>query len=261
MATAPEPSLDTRFCVAPLRLLRSDPEAEIRGTYAGTPYTARIAIPNYGRHIAHYYRDVAGNGLDAACKTAGIPFEFIHFGLILSFSRPTGIAIHDESMHLDEGVRSLVGEFGPVIFQNACIAGNMRVMFHRNIFPHLRFHVDRGPTMPNQFSCFTRDPFDAEQRHPRTASTLFIANIVAWLETMRTGATKAGQETGVRSNYDLFTGTEISPLFNKTILEQPWAAPEGTGEIAVIDNRTALHATYQKSPNANSYRIGARYLF
>lgn len=261
MATASDAHLDTRFCETILRPLRSSPETQISSTFAGKPCTARIAIPNYGAHIARHYRDTAKDGLSAACKSAAIPFEFVHFGLILGFDRLTEIPLHDESMNLNESVRALVQEYGPVIFHNACIAGEMRGRFHRNIFPHLRFHVDRGPTMPNQFSCFTRDPFDAEQRYPRSASTLFIANIVAWLELVRTGKTAPGGETGARPSYDLFDGADITPLFGKTILEQAWDAPEGTGEIAVIDNRTTLHATYLKIAQADSYRIGARYLF
>ncbi len=49
-------------------------------------------------------------------------------------------------------------------------------------------------------------------------------------------------------------------LFGDVILEQPWDAPEGTGEIAVIDNRTVLHASYHKDGRTKGYAIGARYL-
>ena len=64
----------------------------------------------------------------------------------------------------------------------------------------------------------------------------------------------------VRANYDLFSGITAADLFGRIILEQPWDAPDGTGEIAVIDNRTVLHATYHKDGETRGYPIGARYL-
>jgi hypothetical protein len=59
---------------------------------------------------------------------------------------------------------------------------------------------------------------------------------------------------------DLFAGVDMDPLIGELILEQPWNEPEGTGEIVVVDNRTALHATYHKDGRTAGYRIGARYL-
>ena len=262
-------------------LLR-DPEREVRASFAGIPFAARVISPRYGERIARHYRAVARDGLAAACAAAGVPFDRDgsgdRFGLAIRFERPAEIAVHDAAMTLDPSVRALVGRFGPVVFHNAYVTHAVRESFHRNIFPHLRFHVDRGPTMPNQYSCFTRDPFDAEQRHPRASSTLFIANIVARLELARAkaesiaggggaggaGAGGAGEgdapERGMRPSYDLFHGVFLRPLLGDIVLEQPWSEPEGTGEIAVVDNRTALHATYHKDGTTKGYRIGARYL-
>ncbi len=237
--------------------LATNPRGEIRGDLAGISHQAGIAVPDYGEKIARYYAAQIGNGLPGACARAQIPFDLAQFGLLVAFESPVEIAVHDTAMRLDDGLRALVGRFGPVILKNAVVDHTVRGRFHRNIFPPLRFHVDRGPTMPNRYSCFTRDPLDAEQRGPRASSTLFIANIVAWLETLRTGESPA---PGVKPSYDLFAGQDLAPLFGNVILEQPWSAPAGTGEIAVLDNRAALHATWHKDGRTPGYRIGARYL-
>jgi len=240
--------------------LAGNPRGELRGRLAGVAYRAAIAIPDYGRSVARHYAQQTGGGLPAASARSQIPFDLAQFGLVIAFESPVEIAVHDPAMRLDDGIRALVGRFGPVIMRNAMVDHTLRGMFHRNIFPPLRFHVDRGPTMPNQYSCFTRDPFDAEQRGPRASSTLFIANIVAWLESLRNGDAASGASPGVKPSYDLFTGQDVTALFGDIILEQPWAAPAGTGEIAVLDNRTVLHATWHKDGRTPGYRIGARYL-
>lgn len=260
MNAVAEKYFSSEFDSAEFDPLKRTPTGEIRGAIGGSPFTARIAIPNYGERIAHHYRSIAPRGLAAACAAAEIPFNLAQFGLVLCFAEPTELPIHDTDMALNGSVRALVDCFGPVIFRNAYLDGSVRQRFHRNIFPHLRFHVDRGPAMPNQYSCFTRDPFDAEQRAPRATSTLFIANIVAWLEMVRAGACDPGTERGVRASYELFNGVDMAPLFGSTVLEQPWCEPDGTGEVAVIDNRTVQHASYHKDGRTGGYRIGARYL-
>jgi len=241
--------------------LPSDPGRTVNGTLNGVPWSAGIAIADYGSRIAQYYRDGARHGLAATCAEAAIPFDLPHFGLVVSFARPVEIALHDEDMVLDTSVRDLVARFGPVIFSNARTHDAVTDRFHRNIFPHLRFHVDRGPLMENQYSCFTRDPKIPEQTAPRRSSTLFIANTVAWLEEAAQAGGGARPPQGVRPSYDLFHSTRMEPLFGDIILEQPWSAPVGTGEICVIDNRTVLHATYHKDGSTAGYPIGARYLY
>jgi alpha-ketoglutarate-dependent taurine dioxygenase len=52
----------------------------------------------------------------------------------------------------------------------------------------------------------------------------------------------------------------MAPLLGEIIFEQPWNEPAGVGEIALIDNRTVLHATYHKDGSTRGYPIGARYL-
>ena len=59
---------------------------------------------------------------------------------------------------------------------------------------------------------------------------------------------------------DLFEGADIAAIFGNLVLDQPWTEPEGTGEIAVIDNRTVLHAVYHRDIKTTGYPIGARYL-
>ncbi|MEE8332840.1 MAG: hypothetical protein V3R85_03245 [Alphaproteobacteria bacterium] len=260
MNAVAEKYFSSEFDIAEFEPLKRDPTAEIRGAIASASFTARIAIPNYDQRIEHHYRAIAPRGLAKACADADIPFGLARFGLVLHFAEPAELPIHVDDMALNCSVRALVDSFGPVIFRNAYIDGGVRERFHRNIFPHLRFHVDRGPGMPNQYSCFTRDPFDAEQRGPRATSTLFIANIVAWLEMVRAGACDPGAERGVRASYDLFHDADMAALFGDIVLDQPWNAPDGIGEIAVIDNRTVQHASYHKDGRTPGYRIGARYL-
>lgn len=248
------------FDPATFGLLLRNPDAAIDGSFDGIPYRARIAIPFYSRRIERFYDEICRGGLKKMTAIAGVPFELDQFGLVVTFARAAEIGLHDSAKLLDPSIRALVERFGPVILRNASIAGSARKEFHRNIFPHLRFHVDRGPMVENQYSCFTRDPSDAEQRHPRDSSTLFIANFVAWLETVRSGDDQARNERGMRTSYDLFEGKDVGGLLGEIILDQPWNEPEATGEIAVVDNRTVLHATYNKDGVTRGYPIGARYL-
>jgi hypothetical protein len=235
-----------------------NPKIEIEGKLPGVPYRARVIIPQYHTRILWHYRDIAQKTPHSAPPAMPSPFE--QFGLQLRFAQVAEIALHDRDMVLDASIRELVAWFGPVLLHNAVIAGGARARYHRNIFPHLRFHTDRAPDMPNRYSCFTRDPHDAEQRPPRASSTLFIANCVAWLEGVRDGQIDPAKEGGTPMNIDLFSNGAITDLLGSIVLEQPWCEPDGTAEIAVIDNATVLHATYHKVERVKGYPIGARYL-
>ncbi len=259
MAMSSEVFAPTLFDAAAFDALLNRPESSLQGHFNAIPYTARVVIPNYGAHVARHYASVMPNGLAMASAYADIPFHISQFGLIIEFDRAAHIALHGDDLILAESVRDLVARFGVVVFRNACIAGAARNKFHRNIFPHLQFHLDRSPGAANQYSCFTRDPDDAAQRGPRATSTLFIANLVAWLELVRADGCDPREERGVRMSYNLYPDA-ARDLFGDVILEQPWDAPEGTGEIAVIDNRTVLHASYHKDGRTKGYAIGARYL-
>jgi hypothetical protein len=47
----------------------------------------------------------------------------------------------------------------------------------------------------------------------------------------------------------------------QVLLELGWRAPAGTGEIALLDNRTVLHASYYPRAQQKGYPIAVRYLF
>ena len=256
----PLPARTGVFDVDAFAPLLRQPGKALRGGLYGVGYEARVAIANYDQLIARHYQAVAPDGMAAACSLADIHFDTPQFGLAITFEKQTEIAVHDCDMVLDESLRALVAQFGGVFLHNAPITGAAREKFHRNIFPHLKFHVDRGPTSANQYSCFTRDPDDAVQRQPRLSSTVFVANIVAWLEMVSKRRADAHTERGVRASYELFHDEMAAKLLGRIILEQAWEAPAGTGEIAVIDNRTVLHATYDKEKKTRGYPIGARYL-
>ena len=241
-------------------LLRN-PHSEVVSGLDGGSFRARIAIPGYASRVARRYRRILPEGLQVACRRADIIPPLSHFGLVVTFTDEMEISLHDGDMVLDSSIRDWVARFGVVIMRRAHVAGAARERFHRNIFPHLRFHIDRGPGMADQFSCFTRDPSDPAQRMPRDSSTLFIAPIVAWLDMVERGDCRPESESGIRPSYDLFPDENMAALFDEIVLEQPWTEAEGVGEIAVVDNRTALHATYHKDGATPGYPIGARYLF
>ena len=253
---------------APLRLGRDivamaldRPGAMVAGEAGGVPFEARILIPDYGREIQCHYGGLAGADLAAACGNAGIAFDFHQFGLVCRFDRPVEIAAHDGELVLDEDLRAAVAAVGPVILQNAYLGEATRGLCHRNIFANLEFHVDRGPGLPNQYSLFTRDPFDDAQRLPRQSSTLFVANIVAHLQNGLEHPETGAVDSGRPMKCAIFRDAPVEPLFGHVILQQAWNAPAGTGEICIIDNRTVLHASYHPNPKQRGYPIGARYLY
>ncbi len=249
------------FDIAQFDPLWRGTESVITGRLQGIPFRANICIPEYGAHIGRYYRSITAGSLAAMCGQSDISFIHDQFGLRIAFEEPVDIAIHEDDMVLENSVRALVARFGPVLFRNANIAGTARDRCHHTISPNLRFHTDRGPDMANRYSCFTRDSNDAEQREPRQSSTLFIANIVSWLQGVREGQCDPAIERGARMSLDLFMETQMASVLGDVILEQRWDAPIGTGEIAVIDNADILHATYHRNGSGvKGYRIGARYL-
>lgn len=225
-----------------------------------TKVTLSFVIPDYAKEIQQYYADLLPSGLQACAIQNEIPFRFKQFGLQVSFDTATELALHDDEMNLNPGIRDLVDNYGPVIFKNAYLDTEKRSMGHRNRFPHLSFHVDRSPMQPTPYSIFTRDPFDQEQIEPRTASTLLIANIVGYLQCVREKQCDPATERGVRTQYDLFNNTAMETVFGKLVLNQSWNEPRGTGEIVVQDNRTMLHASFYRDAARQGYRIGVRYV-
>ena len=241
-------------------LLR-DPTRPVTGNINGLIYTAKIAIPNYAARIGSHYGHTGPQALAEMCRRAQMPLELDHFGLILAFDRPAELGLYDGDRVLDEGVRRAIARFGLVAFRNAYIESEEeRKRCQRNIFPNLRFHFDRGANQHAVYSLYTRDGFDPVQKEPRTSSTVFIANIVAYLQSIREKIPGAENERGVRGRYDIFPDEDMEKLIGEVVLEQAWDAPLGTGEIAVIDNRTVLHASYYRNGETPGYPIGTRYV-
>ncbi len=232
-------------------LLRA-PYAPVEGRLAGVAYEARVAIPDYGARIErHYGRNPAA--LD-------INFGFRHVGVTLAFEAPVELAVHDQARRLNAGLRALIARFGPVVLRNAHLPERERANGQRNLFQSLSFQVDRGLTQEDCSSLFWRDPFDPfdpVQQAPRSSSTLVLANAAAYLQAL-----KEGQGAhDFKMLYRLFEAADLGPLMGQVLLDLGWRAPAGTGEIALLDNRTVLHSSYYPRPEQKSYPIGVRYLF
>ena len=227
----------------------SAPEAPVAGRVNGSAYTARIAIPDYAGRIARHY------GVDP--RDAGVPFGFRHFGVIVEFDEPIELDLYDGERVLDEGLRGIVESFGPLVLRNAYLPERGRLESQRNIFESLRFHIDRGSTQEDCYSLFWRDPFDPAQRAPRSSSTLILANLVAYLQALKEG----GGPHDFKQIYRIFVEEDVAALVGEIMVEQPWQAPEGTGEITILDNRSVLHASYYARDQDKGYPIAVRYLF
>ena len=70
--------------------LRQAPNAAVHGHLGDIPYTASIAITDYGRKTADHYADqIGGDGLAGICGRAPFPFNFPSFGVIVEFESPS----------------------------------------------------------------------------------------------------------------------------------------------------------------------------
>jgi hypothetical protein len=231
--------------------LRQQPTELLEACWNHRAVTIRLGIANYQKNLQQQYQLPAAN-----------LSRFRHFGLIIEFEQATELALHDDEMRLPAEARVLMEEFGPVILKNAYLPGKIEAIGHRNRFPHLSFHRDRNEYQPTPYSLFYRNPFDDIQKHPRTASTVFISNQHARAELHATGL-------GISASTDLshcYLYTEvhnaslIKDVIGKLILEQRWDLAEGTGEICLQDNRQLMHASYYRNASHDGYRIGVRYL-
>lgn len=244
--TAPaSPTLDHSLTAA----LERNPHAPVLGALRGARFSASIVIPDYGEKLTQRF------GYPA---TAVDPdFHFRHFGLTILFEQPTQISVHDGERQLDEGLRDLIAHFGPLYLSNATMPDSVRVSDQRNVFPSLNFHIDRGGTQGDQYTLFWRDPRDPVQSQPRSSSTLILPNAAAYMQARAEG--HDGDE--FRPTYNLFQKENPQPLIGELLVELPWRAPKGVGEIGVLDNRTVLHASYYARPDLKGYPISVRYLF
>ena len=230
--------------------LERSPRRPIHGVANGVRYTAQIAIPDYPDRISRHY------GSDPRALDMGIPFR--HFGLVVEFADPIELEVHDAGRTLDTRLRTLLNRFGPLRFCNATMPDCVRSSTQRNVFESLNFHIDRGQTQPDNISLFWRDPRDPVQRAPRNSQTLVLANAAAYLQAEKQG--EVGQT--FKSRYTLFEEEDdMESLIGDVVLELGWRAPEGTGEIALVDNHRMLHASYYRNPWDKGYPISVRYLF
>lgn len=233
---------------------------ESQGSLNGHPYRASIVIPYLSNKITSFYQDILKGGLASFCSKVEVPYCFDHFGLVIAFSSPVELILHNDVMEIDDGLRVLSETIGPVIFKNAYLEKTSRNLGHRNRFPHLNFHVDRSVGQSEIYSMYTRNPFDEEQQNPRPSSTLFIPNIVGYLQALKEGQIDLNHDKGIRPTYTIFSNENMEDIRDILCVEHAWNEAKGIGEISMLDNRTLLHASYYRGINRNSYKIGVRYL-
>ena len=248
------------FNPALVQNLLRNPDKAITGIYAGKSYRAKIAMPHYRKRLEEHYADILPNGLAEFCRQVEIPFNFEHYGLIIDLDDAVEVHPHDDDGVLNENLRNMIAQVGGVIIRNANMVSELREYGHRNRFPHLNFHIDRSVNQPTQYSMYARNPFDEEQKYPRTSSTLFVPTIVGHLQGVREGLVNPLTDKGPKATYTIFTRENMNDLLGKIILEHRWDMPESVGEISMLDNRTSLHSSYYRDMNNKGYKIGVRYL-
>jgi len=235
------------------------PGQPLSGQMGRAGFTAQVAIAGYSAKVKDHYGALYGESLNDACDTAEITSLFENFGLICRFDAPTELNIHDQDRVLDPAIKVAIDRFGALILKNAYLGEVDREQGQHNIFPNLKFHFDRASNQVEQYSMYSRNPFNPEQVEPRESSTVFIGNDVACCQDHKEGHL-SGVKKWRRTNHVLFAGEDVPKLIGNVILEHPWDEPKGTGEISLIDNRTILHASYYRSSSRGGYRIGVRYL-
>jgi len=253
-------TLSVHFNLDWLNKLIQSPNQIMTGMLGNTKYTAKILIPSYRRKIEMFYGNWITSTLDNTAFEAKTKFRFDHFGVEIYFDEATEVNLYNEELVLHPGLCDLMKNIGPVILKNAYFDSDIRSYGHRNRFPHLQFHIDRSEKQVTRYSLYTRDPFDEEQKHPRTASTLFVANVAAYLQSQKQNASQASGVSAPITSCLLYENEDMRNILGNVVLEQPWDEPEGTGEIAMIDNATVLHASYYRDANRSGYKIGVRYL-
>lgn len=243
-----------------VRQLMKSPSGSVEGNVSGAACKFKIVSPYYVELISKFYHDQLLHDLNYYHDHLNIPVLFSHFGVSVDFYEPTELHLHGEDMTLPEGVKVLLKNFGVLILRNAYLDSSVRDMGHRNRFPQLNFHVDRIPSQISYYSVYTRNPFDEEQKHPRTSSTLFIPTLIAYLQGLAEGKTALLSDKGLINNTLLFNEDNIKEILNTVAVQHSWDQPLGTGEISIINNCNMLHASYYPDMYNKGYRIGVRYL-
>lgn len=246
---------------AKLDPLERDPSRSFIGRLNGVSYKLHVAIPTYADNVAAHYTQGDRKALAAICERVDLPLDFEFFGLVCTFEEPIELCMYDGEKVMDDNVRRLIERFGAIIVKNAFLNTRRDQDGHKAKFQHLNFHYDRGPHQDEQHSLYSRDPSDPDQVAPRESSTLFIANIVACLQTMKEARTEVVPEgQGQLGSYQLFKNEHVGDLIDRIVVEHRWDEPHGTGEISSLNNRTALHSSYYRNASQTSYRIAVRYL-
>jgi len=243
-----------------LTVLDNNPTEIMELVMYGTIVRVSLVIADYQQQLRSFYGTNIFPNSETAILRSGINFDLFHFGLCLSFETASQLSLHDIELRLLGDVKMLLKQYGVIVLKNVELSAEYRDIGHRNRFPHLNFHRDRNETQPTPFSLYTRDPYDNEQRRPRISSTLFIPNLVAYLQCMRQKDYSQIADKGIRSHYDIFQDEDMAAVIGKVAVENRWDEPEGTGEISMLDNRTMLHASYKRDGVKQGYRIGVRYL-
>ncbi len=249
------------LAVAPsaLAALQRSPESPVEARVSGRLAQVRIGIADYPQRIAAHYDDLIRGNVHAFAKELGAPIEFRHFGLEIEFASEVEIEMFRDQT-LDAGARDLVATFGPVFIRNAVLPAAVRKEGHRGRFEDLNFHIDRSALQVTQYSLYTRDPDDPVQRDPRTASTLFIANLVALLQDARETGVPAAPCDVLPNHHTLFGEEDVRSLVGDIIFEQPWGAPAGTGEIGLQHNALVRHASWYRGNYEKGWPIGVQFL-
>jgi len=249
----------SHFDSAWLNTILNTPETPVNGVFSGCPYEAKVIIPHYKLRVSDYYRDEIKGTLDQLCTQLNFPRVFKHFGISITFEKPLELRLHDDEMNMVDSLHNIIKEAGAVVIKNAYLDSEHRSMGHRNRFPQLNFHVDRSEKQPTHYSMYTRNPFDDEQKHPRTSSTLFVASIIGYLQSLKEKNIEPSDSHNNRGSYTVFTPNNVPELVGKIIIEHAWNEETGTGEISMLDNITCLHASYYRS-HEKGYKIGVRYV-
>lgn len=240
--------------------LELNPEKSIAGNLLGRPFESKIIIPNYSETVQQFYKPQLEHNLNHYIQNLKLPPLFRHFGVYVSFKEPVEIHLHGIDMELESSAKQLIAKYGALILHNVHLDSEMRDMGHRNRFPQLNFHIDRNPAQDTHYSLYTRNPFDDEQKQPRTSSTVFIPYLVAYLQGIKEGRGSIADEDGLITRSELYTPADIPELLNLIVLPHKWDQPEGVGEISIIDNANILHASYYPNELNKGYRIGVRYV-
>ena len=243
-----------------LSKLEINPGSEVTGNLLGHAYTAKIIIPNYSELIQKFYKPQLEHAIDYYNTNLKLPLLFKNFGICISFKEPVEIHLHSLEMELESSAKQLISKYGALILYNVHLDSEMRDMGHRNRFPQLNFHIDRNPHQDTRYSLYTRNPFDEEQKQPRTSMTIFIPYLVAYLQAMKEGKGSIADKDGLITRSELYSSIDIPELLNSVVLPHTWDQPEGVGEISMIDNANILHASYYPNEANKGYRIGVRYV-